>query len=85
MHLRCCRAYEYDLNSTEIIEQYNVTFFQNLFARADDFTESLRLNPDQQEYLYEKDTSNFDDDADIEIELSEGVVNYLESFRKGFI
>ena len=75
----------HDINSGNLIEQYNVTFFQNLIARSDDFTESLRLTPDQQEYLFEKDTSNFDDDADIKIELNEGVVNYLESFRKGFI
>ena len=75
----------HDVNSGNAIEQYNVTFFQNLIARADDFTESLRLSQDQEEYLFEKDTSNFDDEADIKIELNEGVVNYLESFRKGLI
>ena len=62
-----------------------MTFFQNLIGRSDDFTESLRLTPDQEEYLFEKDTSNIDEDADIKIELNEGVVNYLESFRKGLI
>ena len=62
-----------------------MTFFQNLIGRSDDFTESLRLTPDQEEYLFEKDTSNIDEDADIKIELNEGVVNYLESFRKWLI
>ena len=60
-----------------------MTFFQNLFARADDFVEGLRLTQDHEEYLYEKDTSTVNDD--IKIELNEGVVNYLESYRKGFI
>ena len=59
-----------------------MTFFQNLFARADDFTEGMRLTPDQEEYIYEKDTGLNDD---ITIELNERVVNYLESFRKGLI
>ena len=62
-----------------------MTFFENLITRSDDFTQSLRLSQDQQEYLFEKDISKFDDDADIKIELNEGVVNYLESFRKGLI
>ena len=42
----------------------------------------MRLTPDQEEYIYEKDTGLNDD---ITIELNERVVNYLESFRKGLI
>ena len=75
----------HNINSGKAIEQYNVTFFEKLITRSDDFTENLRLSQDQQEYLFEKDTSKFDEDADIKIELNEGVVNYLESFRKGLI
>ena len=62
-----------------------MTFFQNLFARTDDFRDGLRLTPDHEEYLYEKDTSTAKLNDDIKIELNEGVVNYLESHRKGFI
>ena len=73
----------HNINSGKLIEQYNVTFFQNLFA--DDFRDGLRLTSDHEEYLYEKDTSTAKLNDDIKIELNEGVVNYLESYRKGFI
>ena len=84
MHLRCCRAYEFEkeddgINSRELIEQYTVEFFQSLFAKADDFINGLGLSEDQEEYLYEKDTYLHDD---IKIDLNERVVNYLESQRK---
>ena len=84
MHLRCCRAFEFEekgdgINSRELIEQYTVEFFQSLFAKADDFINGLGLSEDQKEYLYEKDTYLHDD---IKIDLNERVVNYLESQRK---
>lgn len=60
-----------------LIEQFTVEFFQNLFARTNNFTKGLGLTADQEEYLYEKDT-----DDEIKIELKEGAVNYLESHRK---
>ena len=60
-----------------LIEQFTVQFFQNLFARTDNFTQGLGLTEDQEKYLYEKDT-----DDEIKIELKEGAVNYLESHRK---
>ena len=68
----------YHINSVTI-EQYDVEFFQSLIARADDFTNGLRLSEDQKEYLYEKDTYLHDD---IKIDLNERVVDYLESHRK---
>ena len=68
----------YHINSVTI-EQYDVEFFQSLIARADDFTNGLRLSEDQKEYLYEKKTYLPDD---IKIDLNERVVDYLESHRK---
>ena len=68
----------YHINSVTI-EQYDVEFFQSLIARADDFTNGLRLSEDQKEYLYEKNTYLPDD---IKIDLNERVVDYLESHRK---